>query len=353
MSHATAPSTASPAPTTAATKASVTAELKSKTGRNITVVATTSGYEAAAFDQTGHIDIWSYTGSWHRSAQSTYPYTKGIGAVDASVIGAVLNGMAHATFALTGTLTGDGSGSAVAYSDGAKGWGVLLAEDDGNLASTGSGLPQPGPGVEYAITLAGGVLHTSSGATIFDIAHDGEFPIERTWRWSGNDFALAADNIVTATKTGAVAFKAPSLPGTATIPDGTYGAVLASLGPDGDDITATASGETITCAGEGSGCIVGSGVQRTVSFDPGTALTYTAVCGPTACTITGSAWLMLAATINPSHPLAPAMFAKRGTSPYYLPSSLGVTSMQLYDAGLALLSYQGGVVVRVDHLSTP
>lgn len=82
----------------------------------MTVVPVPGGYDAATYDQSGHVDFWQYIKSWKEVARDTYPRnlsntnTEICGGPRVTITGALLTGMRHATFIICGQFAGDGSG---------------------------------------------------------------------------------------------------------------------------------------------------------------------------------------------------------------------------------------------------
>lgn len=187
------PSSAVPTPA-APTRRQREERLNAQTsGEQHVLVKTANGYQAAAFDQHANIQFWRNVGNtvaWSRIGVSTYPYSPSIGGpADASLTGALLTGMRDATFIVTGTFTGDSSGNAVAFTTGARGWGVIKAEPNGNIGPSGQPVGADRIGLSFGFAFAGGDLVTEDCRTDQPIAMCGDNPVIKRWRWTGSDFA--------------------------------------------------------------------------------------------------------------------------------------------------------------------
>jgi len=159
-------------------------------GQRLVLVAVPGGYEAIGYDQHGHLGFWKYTHlDWTRVATSSYPYSTTIGApAEAAATGTVLNGMHDATFIVTGNFTGDGSGNAVAYTTGSRGWGAIKAEPDGNIGPSGQPIGSDKIGLSFGFGFVGGRLQTKDCPPNQPIAACGSNPVVKLWAWNGTDF---------------------------------------------------------------------------------------------------------------------------------------------------------------------
>jgi hypothetical protein len=194
----TVPASSSAAPTHAATPSlgKRAAQLTAQTnGQPHVIIALAGGFQAAVYDQGGDIYFWASGGSsttWRQIGQSTYPYAAANGAPHAKVAGAELNNMDDATFIVHGIFTGDGSGNAVAFTDGSKGWGAIKAERNGNIGPSGAPV-DPGNqiGLAYDFSFSGGNLVTEDCPSNRPIYQCGEYPVRKVWHWTGHDFSTA------------------------------------------------------------------------------------------------------------------------------------------------------------------
>ncbi|PZS29226.1 MAG: hypothetical protein DLM58_15795 [Pseudonocardiales bacterium] len=187
----TPPSTQPPAaPTRQQREDRLTAQTN---GQAHVLVQVSGGFEAASFDQHTNIQFWRSVGntvSWTQIGQSSYPYSPAVGSpAQATVHGALLSRMQHATFILTANLTGDGSGNDVAYTTGARGWGVIKAEPNGNIGPSGQPVGEDKIGLAYHFAFASGRLKTEDCPSDKPIASCGTDHVDKLWLWTGSDFA--------------------------------------------------------------------------------------------------------------------------------------------------------------------
>jgi YD repeat-containing protein len=164
-------------------------------GQPHVIVAVPGGFEAATYDQAGNIQFWHDPGAtttWRQVGQSSYPVLPAqFGPPDATVRGALLAGMTHATFIVHGQFTGDASGNAVAFTTGAKGWGAIKAESDGNIGPSGHPVGSDLIGLSFEFGFVDGHLQTEDCPTNRPQADCGRYPIRKLWTWTGHDFTLA------------------------------------------------------------------------------------------------------------------------------------------------------------------
>lgn len=153
------------------------------------------GYEAATFDQHGHIAFWSDLGgspTWAKLGESSYPIDTTMGApIGAKVVGGQLAGMRHATFVLTGLFSNDGGLNAIAYTatEGARAsnkWGAIKALPNGNLAPSGTPVGSDQLGEENEFDLVNGELETADcSATLPMAGCGGSQRVFKFWKWHG------------------------------------------------------------------------------------------------------------------------------------------------------------------------
>jgi len=152
------------------------------------------GYEAATYDQAGHVGFWydsQASTSWRQVGSSRYPYVPDLGAPRAIMQGALLSTMAHATFIVRGTFTGDSSGNAVAFTTGRSGWGAIKAEPNGNIGSSGQPVGSNQIGLGYDFGFVRGRLQTKDCPTNRPISDCDTYPVVKLWQWAGHDFRQA------------------------------------------------------------------------------------------------------------------------------------------------------------------
>jgi hypothetical protein len=97
--------------------------------------------------------------------------------------------MRNATFIVTGNFTGDGSGNAVAYTTGAKGWGAIKAESNGRIGPSGQPVGSDAIGLSFGFAFVGGLLQTKDCPPNRPIADCGAYPVVKLWAWNGTDFS--------------------------------------------------------------------------------------------------------------------------------------------------------------------
>jgi hypothetical protein len=186
----TPPPTSSPPLTRAARVAALVAQTN---GEAHVVVAVPGGYEAATWDQFGAIQFWydaADTLTWQQVGQSRYPYSRALGAPHAHALGALLTGMQHATFIVRGIFTGDGSGNAVAFTDGPRGWGAIKAEPNGNIGPSGAPVGPNKIGLSYGFGFLRGDLVTADCPLNMPISECDTHTIVKRWVWNGQDFSV-------------------------------------------------------------------------------------------------------------------------------------------------------------------
>ncbi|TWP36207.1 hypothetical protein [Leekyejoonella antrihumi] len=318
------------------------------------IVRLGSGYEAATLGQGNDVVFWSSTGrTWTRNGTSTRLPVHSGNHGQVTVAGSLLPGAKHATFVVTGAFTGDGTGGALAYGHGPRGWSLITARPDGSLAPSGHGADRLGEnGLELNISL------TPSGLTTYSMwsprssaafAMQTGRPTIRRWKASGSTLQLTGSNVVTANATEVTLpnpFPAP--PGTSSLPDGTWAARL---------ITAKQSGNTISMRVQpekGRNCMSGAGVCFT-AVGPRVSLTMDAY-SPTSVLATNShgqlkhltapGWAFTAVEDGASIPLS--TYFTDG-APWVVPASLATTSVP---SPHALLQVRDGTVTHADAIYT-
>lgn len=163
-------------------------------GQRVLLVRLPAGFEAVSYDQRGHLTFWSLASgaaTWGRIGQSSYPVSAALGAPHATVVGALLRGMQHATFIVHGIFTGDGSGNAVAFTTGPHGWGAVKAEPNGNIGPSGHPVGSNKIGLSYDFAFAAGELVTKDCPMNRPISECSAHAITKHWVWTGTDFRRA------------------------------------------------------------------------------------------------------------------------------------------------------------------
>jgi hypothetical protein len=186
-------SSPSPTPTIPSLSERTAALSRASGGLPSAIVAVPAGFEAITWDQSTHVGFWqdpTTSTTWQRVGESEYPWVPAIGSPpQATATGALLTGMQHATFVVTGNFSGDGSGNAVAYTTGANGWGVIKAEPNGNIGPSGQPVSADRIGLSYGFGFVGGLLETKDCNPSFPIADcGGPTTILKLWTWTGADF---------------------------------------------------------------------------------------------------------------------------------------------------------------------
>ncbi len=300
------------------------------------IVSIPGGFEAATFDQAGHIDFWksTATGSWQRVGTSTYPMLPPeFGAPDVTVEGTLLTSMTDATFVAHGNFSGDGTGNAVAFTNGPKGWGVIAPGANNTLVATGRpSTDNTTPGNSFAETFNQGLLETTQQNYDFWAAIGSTFSLVTDWRWDGTHFVDAHDNVFRAKLVAAPNPAASPLPEN-TCPsspsDGTYTAYYAGPPQEAQAGNIQVS-ITQNLAGEGQGVGI---CTFSVSGSMPVALKVTTNSGAQEW-ITVPAWLL----IDPVFVGLPGLglpgtvnfgssYYAYGESPFFIPGSLHVRAL--------------------------
>jgi hypothetical protein len=161
-------------------------------GQGHVIVNVPGAVEAMTFDQRGHVTFWRHTTAWANVGHSSYPFDATFApSALAKGKGTLLSGMSHATFIATGLFSGDGSGSAIAYTTGAKGWGAIKAEANGNIGPSGQGVTFGGIGLAEGFGFVNGLLMSADCSSTLPIADcGGNQRVIKYWRWAGHDFVL-------------------------------------------------------------------------------------------------------------------------------------------------------------------
>lgn len=185
----TPPPSPSPGPQTRAQRA---AQLRAQTnGEDTVLVRVPSGYQAASYDQSGNISFWSEAASdttWQLIGHSRYPTVSQLGPPQASARGTLLRNMSDATYIVRGVFTGDGSGNAVAFTNGPRGWGAIKAEPNGNIGPSGRPVGANLIGLSYDFGFRNGYLVTQDCSLDRPISDCDQYPITKLWVWTGQDF---------------------------------------------------------------------------------------------------------------------------------------------------------------------
>lgn len=181
-----------------------TQQLRTKSGaKQVSVVSvrktdggasTTASYDGATLESGDKITFWQYvnTGgvwSWTKDGSLGRLPTVG-GSSTPTLTGGSVKNSPNPVFIVKGALTGNGTGQAIAYQHHARaGWGVLTAQPDKSLRSSGKGLTELGQnGLELNITVQDGLLVTNSlwgKSADAALAQQTSDPVIRTWYGDG------------------------------------------------------------------------------------------------------------------------------------------------------------------------
>ncbi|WP_234543989.1 hypothetical protein [Streptomyces shenzhenensis] len=340
------------------------------------VVRTPGGYEAACYDEHGHITFWRRTASgWRELAQSVYPkdVADGPGSYDehgVSVQGATPSGSADAVFIVNGPFTGDGSGNAVAFGNGPDGWGLLLPRKTGQLVSSGSGSSSINPGIYLSERFTQGMLETDENTGVFSTAFGAGFPLRRYWYGTKDRLVEKRDNIVTATTASAPQGTVPALPSAAP-PDGTYGGLLVDatvadghVQPGTDPqikLTVQSSPVSPACAKTGSCRPSGEAGTTSVTAPADATTVYPVTADGRDASITGPLWPLTGladslwgedSSTEISSPYTdPGYYKDRGNSPWHIPAALHATAFTVTRSEAVELTFRHGGLVDVRQLA--
>jgi peptidase A4-like protein len=316
------------------------------------VVNTPNGVEAATWDQSGNIDFWKLINAvWVSQGTSTYPVLPG-DEIDTSVTGALLTHMSDAVFIAQGVFTGDGSGSAIAFTNGVHGWGTIAGPTGQPMQATGHrSTDNTTPGLQLRMSFRNGYLSiayhnydfATSDGTLFDLNID--------WLWNGFEFVDSRDNIFTARKAATPnTHQALRLPfHTCPTPPGN-GSYLSYWGV-GEGMNTV----DITIAQNDS--LEGAGVgQCTFDVNLNVPLTIqaTSKVGGTREWITAPIWILfdLSDTIgtveeilSPGLAQFPSMYRLKGGSPFYVPAALDLKGLAPLTGNQAIAVLRNGKLV--------
>ncbi|MET8079905.1 hypothetical protein [Streptomyces sp. NPDC005303] len=336
------------------------------------VVRSPGGFEAACYDQRGHLVFWRYSaGGWHQMAQSTYPPDSADGPPSydehgVGVEGAVLPGMSDAVFIVTGPFSGDGTGNAVAFGNGPDGWGLLVQDGASRLRSSGTGSSSSDTGQYLSARFTGGLMETAVNSGAFSNAFGSGFPVRRQWRWSKDHLVLASDSVVTAATTSAPTGDVPVLPSAAPT-DGTYGALLqyatvsdahTTLGKDAHiDLAVAPARVSTACASKGMCAADATSATAHVTAGAQVRTAYPVVAEGRQKLITGPLWPLagIAQSLwgedsNTSfQPLetSPGGYRTRGATPWYIPATLHATEFRVGQGAPVEITFRNRSVTGV------
>lgn len=332
------------------------------------VVATPNSYQAAVYNQKGHIEFWStVAGRWQLSAQRSYPPDDQAGIPTYAEAGVtvrcqLLRGMTNATFVVDGPFSQDGSGNAVVFDNGAVGWGAVVPTAGGALESVGGSLTGPGPGLYYRVEFNHGQLETLQEPKVFGATFDDAYPVERTWAWSVQRFVPQSANIVTAQATKVTPTSVPALPSGALPSSGTYAAQVVAATDQGSTIfphlkIQLRAGALFPCGATGQMCFSPNGVFQTVEVASTTQAVFVGTGAAGLAYATGPAWALtvpygMCCTLGYGSSV-PAGLTEYGADTWYVPPTAGLSRFLDGPSPVVELTFAGGVVTRVTEPYVP
>jgi hypothetical protein len=333
-------------------------------GQANSVVPIPDGYEAATWDDQSHIMFWKFIGSgpWLQVGHSTYPIV-GNEPTTSTITGALLSGMTDATFIAQGFYSGDGTGNDIAFGNGPNGWGTLVPGPNESLVPSGHGsTDESTPGISYFERFYDGGIQESEPGTLPFGPNGEEWQVIREYHWNGNVLAQTSSNVFTASTATAPPQSPPSVTSCPTAPpDGTYtdfaAGVSASLNQTQQFLEP--SSVTITIQGDGPS----PACTFTVAPNFPVAIGVTTNAGSSW--ITAPAWALTQTTANGndvgellsglqlpgSDNLGSLEFQDAQNSPYYIPTSLGVTQVEVI--GPPEFTVKGGQLTSLAMLPPP
>jgi hypothetical protein len=323
------------------------------------VVAAGGTYEAATYDQFGHIDFWrDDAGHWTTLAQRLYPPDAGNGTMSYSstgavkVTGQVLAGMTEPIYIVSGRFSSDGSDNSLAFSDGPVGWGVVVEQYGGELSSDGGSLTYQGTGLSWEDRFTAGRFETLERPAGWTEAFDSQFPVTQLWSWAADRFTLVTSNVVTASVLSTPP-AAAALPTGGAIPDGTYAGRLVAVTTVGSSVYPLLRLEiqpgVVTACGGGQ-CFQGDQGETSVVVGSTTTTSYSVTSNGALAWVSGPAWgLAVPGGIccSGGYRVTPAQLVSFGASSWYIPSQLGVTSFVDGPEPVLELTYQGGAATAL------
>lgn len=326
-------------------------------------VAVPGGYEAAAWDTTGRVTFWKWARSdrtWRQVGRSTYPELPATyGTPRITVTGALLKGMSHATFIVSGQFSGDGTGNFIAFTDGRLGWGTIAPGQSGVLIPTGRmSTDNRTPGNSYTEVFSHGYLEIVNPGYLPFGPNGEEWQIGRTYAWRSRVFRQIATTQFTAAQSSPLPMAAPQLSANACqgSASGIYKAASVSastLFPHPASVSRPYLPTSVTLRVDGGG----ASCHFTVTPDFPIVISAAAASGQTW--LTAPAWVltdgahgtqdigdMLPGTRLPGNVgMGAVEFQNAGWSPYYIPRSLGVRRIGRF--GSAVIQIRNGKVAAL------
>jgi hypothetical protein len=319
-------------------------------------IAVPGGYEAAAWDEAGHVTFWKWTAraaTWRQVGASTYPVV-GTEPIDTQISGALLSGMTDATFIANGFFSGDGTGTYIAFTNGPHGWGTIApGPGEDTLMPTGNAsTDNTTPGNSYAELFSDGDLDRIDTGVLPFGPNGEEWEIERGYAWSGEEFREVSTTQFTAGPATPLPQTAPTLPAACQGASGTYedfAAIATTTFSTPVRVASLPASVTLQVEGDGPGAL---GCSFTVAPDFPVVISARTASGTTW--ITAPAWALTQGTngnqdiggllsglqLPGQYGMGSTQFQDPVYSPYYIPRSLGI--LQVGQLGSPVLSIRDG-----------
>jgi len=320
-------------------------------------IAVPGGYEAAAWDEAGHVTFWKWAAgaaTWSQVGATTYPVVR-MEPIDTTITGALLSGMTDATFIANGFFSGDGTGSYIAFTNGPHGWGTMApGPGEGTLIPTGNAsTDNTTPGNSYAELFSGGDLDRIDTGNLPFGPNGEEWEIERGYAWSGGEFREVSTTQFTAGPATPLPQTAPTLPAACQgAQSGTYqdfAAIATTTFSTPARAASLPASVTLHVQGDGPGA---GGCTFTVAPDFPVVISARTASGTTW--ITAPAWALTQGTngnqdigellsglqLPGQYGMGSTQFQDPVYSPYYIPRSLGI--VQVGQLGSPVLSIRNG-----------
>ena len=296
---------------------------------------------------------------------STYPVISPQ-ASGTTITGALLAGMTDATFIARGGYSGDGSGNAIAFTNGPDGWGTIAPGPGDTLIPTGNrSTDNRTPGNSYTELFHGGDLETSDPGSLPLGPNGEEWQVDRVYAWRAGVFRQVSTTQFTAALATAPPATVAGFPtSSCQVASGTY-----------KDFGVSAS-TAFTSPGSVARPYLPTSVELHLQADgPFPACNFTVA--PdfpvviSAATASGTVWItapawaltrgtsgtkdigdLLPGTQFPGQfQMGSLEFQDPAFSPYYIPKSLGIT--QIGQVNSPVVTIRGGQVTALTVLPQP
>jgi pimeloyl-ACP methyl ester carboxylesterase len=321
-------------------------------------IAVPGGYEAAAWDEAGHITFWKWaagTTTWSQVGASTYPVLR-TEPIDTTITGALLSGMTDATFIASGFFSGDGTGRYIAFTHGPHSWGTIAPEPgEVTLIPTGNAsTDNTTPGNSYAEFFSDGDLDRLDTGSLPFGPNGEEWEVGRTYTWNGGEFREVSTTQFTATPATPLPQTTQTLPPAACqgAQSGTYqDFAISATTTFTTPLEAAGLPASVTLHVQGDGPGAGE-CNFTVAPDFPVVISAQTASGTTW--ITAPAWALTQGTngnqdigellsglqLPGQYAMGSVQFQDPTYSPYYIPKSLGI--LQTGQLGSPILSIRNG-----------